>query len=65
MNIEPPAAVGGRRTFIVQLHPDGATTLENALTRERVRIEELATIGAQIERWLAHPVRPMREARRE
>ena len=42
-----------RHTFVVQVHPDGISTLENLSTNERVRISDLGTVGAQIERWLA------------
>jgi hypothetical protein len=42
-----------RFTFLVQIHPEGISTLENLGTHERVRISELEAIGPQIERWLA------------
>jgi hypothetical protein len=41
-----------RYTFVVQVHPDGISTLENLATRERVQVEEVATLGTQIEEWL-------------
>jgi hypothetical protein len=41
-----------RHTFVVQVHPEGISTLENLSTRERVRLDELAEIGPLIERWL-------------
>ena len=41
-----------RYTFVVQIHPDGLSTLENLSTHERVRVSDLATVGPQIERWL-------------
>jgi hypothetical protein len=41
-----------RQTFIVQVHPDRVVTLENLGSRERIRVADLATVGAQIERWL-------------
>ena len=44
-----------RYTFIVQVHPEGVVTLENLGTRERVQVQELATVGAQIEHWLRMP----------
>ena len=47
-----------RYTFVVQVHPDGVSTLENLTTQERLRVLELASVGPQIERWLA-------EARRD
>lgn len=42
-----------RYTFVVQVHPDGLSTLENLSTHERVRVTDLATVGPQIEEWLA------------
>ena len=42
-----------RFTFVVQVHPEGISTLENLSTHERVRVSDLAVIGSQIERWLA------------
>jgi hypothetical protein len=41
-----------RHTFVVQVHPDGPTTLENLSTHERVRVTDLAAVGPQIEQWL-------------
>jgi hypothetical protein len=41
-----------RYTFVVQIHPDGLSTLENLSTHERVRVTDLATVGPQIERWI-------------
>lgn len=46
-------ATMNRFTFIVQIHPDGISTLENLATHERVRISDLETIGPRIESWLA------------
>jgi hypothetical protein len=42
-----------RYTFVVQIHPDGLSTLENLSTHERVQVTDLATVGPQIEEWLA------------
>jgi hypothetical protein len=42
-----------RHTFVVQVHRDGISTLENLSTHERVRVSDLGTVGSQIERWLA------------
>ena len=42
-----------RYTFVVQVHPDGVSTLENLSTSERVPIGEMAEVGVQIDRWLA------------
>jgi hypothetical protein len=41
-----------RYTFVVQVHPDGPSTLENLSTHERVRVSDLDAVGPQIERWL-------------
>lgn len=41
-----------RYTFVVQVHPDGISTLENLATRERVQIADVAAVGQQIEHWL-------------
>jgi hypothetical protein len=41
-----------RYTFVVQVHPEGISTLENLSTQERVRIAELGEVGPHIERWL-------------
>ena len=41
-----------RYTFVVQIHPDGISTLENLSTHERVRVADMGTVGPQIERWL-------------
>jgi hypothetical protein len=41
-----------RFTFVVQIHPDGISTLENVRTRELVQLTDLAEVGPQIEQWL-------------
>ena len=41
-----------RFTFVVQVHPEGISTLENLSTREQVLITDLETVGPQIEEWL-------------
>jgi hypothetical protein len=41
-----------RYTFVVQVHPDGISTLENLSTHERLQVLDLAAVGPQIERWL-------------
>lgn len=41
-----------RYTFVVQIQPDGPSTLENLSTHERVRVADLDSVGPQIERWL-------------
>lgn len=41
-----------RHTFLVQVHPGGISTVENLRTRERVRVEELGTLGDLVERWV-------------
>jgi hypothetical protein len=42
-----------RYTFVIQVHANGPSTLENLSTHERVRVVDLAAVGPQIERWLA------------
>jgi hypothetical protein len=42
-----------RYTFMIQVHTDGISTIENLATHERVQIADFATVGAQIETWLA------------
>jgi hypothetical protein len=41
-----------RYTFVVQVHPDGLSTLENLSTQERIQVSDLADVGPQIEQWL-------------
>jgi len=41
-----------RYTFVIHVHPDGPTTLENLSTHERIPLSSLDAVGAQIERWL-------------
>lgn len=41
-----------RYTFVVQVHPQGISTVENLSTHERVSLPELSAVGPQIERWL-------------
>jgi hypothetical protein len=47
-----------RYTFVIQIHPDGISTLENLSTQERIRLGELTEIGPRIERWMAELARP-------
>jgi hypothetical protein len=42
-----------RYTFVIHVHADGPSTLENLSTHERVPVPDLAAVGPQIERWLA------------
>jgi hypothetical protein len=42
-----------RYTFVLQVHPDGPSTLENLSTHERIRVADMSAVGPQIERWLA------------
>jgi hypothetical protein len=42
-----------RYTFVLQIHPDGPSTLENLSTNERIRIADLGAVGPQVEKWLA------------
>jgi hypothetical protein len=52
-----------RYTFIIQIHANGPSTLENLSTHERVGVSDLAAVGPQIERWLAAlPSSPSPEA---
>ena len=48
-----------RYTFVVQVHPDGISTLENLSTRERIQIVDFAAVGPQIEAWLASLTSPV------
>jgi hypothetical protein len=41
-----------RHTFVIQIYPEGISTLENLSTRERVQVSGLAAVGPQIEAWL-------------
>jgi hypothetical protein len=44
---------GPRQSFLVHVHAAGGTVLVlNVATRERVRVDGLPAIGAQIDRWL-------------
>ena len=42
-----------RYTFVVHVHTDGPSTLENLSTHEVIPVADLAGVGPQIERWLA------------
>jgi hypothetical protein len=42
-----------RYTFVLQVHPNGHSTLENLSSHERVPVADLGEVGPQIERWLA------------
>jgi hypothetical protein len=48
-----------RYTFVIHVHSDGPSTLENLSTNERIQVVDLAAVGSQIERWLEalHPAR--------
>lgn len=49
-----------RYTFVVQVHPEGISTIENLSTNERVQVSEMEEVGPQIERWLdALPLSPV------
>jgi hypothetical protein len=41
-----------RYTFVIQIQPEGVSTLENLSTYERVQVSDLTAVGPQIERWL-------------
>ena len=47
-----------RYTFVIHVHPDGLTTLENLATQQQVQISDLDTVGPQIGRWLNRPPKP-------
>jgi hypothetical protein len=51
-----------RFTFVLKVHPEGISTIENVSTAERVEVPELGEVGAQIERWLADFSPPERSA---
>jgi hypothetical protein len=42
-----------RYTFVIQVHDDGPSTLENLSTHELISLRDLAAAGPQIECWLA------------
>ncbi|MFL5891589.1 MAG: hypothetical protein ACJ75I_02510 [Solirubrobacterales bacterium] len=42
-----------RYTFVIQVHDDGPSTLENLNTQELISLRDLDAVGPQIERWLA------------
>ena len=46
-----------RATFVVQVHEDGGTVLENVRTRECVWLSQLSEIAPQITGWLDDPKR--------
>lgn len=41
-----------RYTFVIHIHTDGPSTLENLSTHELISVPDLAAVGPQIERWL-------------
>jgi hypothetical protein len=41
-----------RHTFVIQVYPEGISTLENLSTQERVEVSALAAVAPQIETWL-------------
>ena len=41
-----------RFTFVVQIQPDGPSTIENLSTHERIRVSDLDAVGPQIREWL-------------
>jgi hypothetical protein len=42
-----------RYTFVIHVHGDGPSTLENLSTQEVIPVADLTAVGPQIERWLA------------
>jgi hypothetical protein len=53
-----------RYTFVVQVHPEGVSILENVNTNERVALTELAEVAPRIEHWLAELPKPDARVRR-
>lgn len=45
-------APGARRSFVVQVNADGATTVEDVLTQERVGVASIAEVPSRIAAWL-------------
>lgn len=41
-----------RYTFVIQVHADGPSTLENLNTHELISVPDLDAIGPQIGQWL-------------
>jgi len=56
--VQEEEAEVSRYTFVIHIHPDGISTLENLSTQERIRLTELTEIGPRIERWMAELARP-------
>jgi hypothetical protein len=54
-----------RYTFVVQVHPEGISTLENVSTNERVALAELAEVAPRIEGWLAELPKPDSSVRQQ
>jgi hypothetical protein len=53
-SVEPDRGTSTRRqTFLLQVRPDGVSTLENVGTGQRVRVDELAAVATWVERWIA------------
>jgi hypothetical protein len=46
-----------RYTFVIHVHPEGISTLENLSTHERALITDLERVGSQIEDWLSQQTR--------
>lgn len=42
-----------RYTFVIQVHDNGPSTLENVNTHELISVPDLDAVGPQIEQWLA------------
>jgi len=42
-----------RYTFVIQVHDNGPSTLENLNTHELISVADLDAVGPQIEQWLA------------
>jgi hypothetical protein len=47
-----------RYTYVIHVHAEGPSTLENLHTHELISLPDLDAVGPQIERWLAAEVSP-------
>jgi hypothetical protein len=41
-----------RYTFVLHVHPEGISTLENLTTHELIQVSDLVTVGSQIDSWV-------------
>jgi hypothetical protein len=57
-----------RYTFVIHVHPEGISTVENVSTGERIALSELTEVAPRIEHWLAELPKtdtPVRQAQRQ